>query len=945
MSQPEIPRDQEVTVEAVHGSLECAGRHVVVGHFRGTPISGAEQFLDERLAGRLTARQLLGLYPERVGESEIVDTPRPPDGTGRGYPPGAIVVGLDLPGELTREKLTATVSAALVRYAVRALEAPSEPGPPSPSPQLLEAWAVPVGTSGVGAMSVEACVAGLVDAVAAANEHLHSHVDPATGAGTWDRVRIARLEIIEVLGDKAEQVAHAVLRAENLMLVPTGAHTRLVLLDRLRTGEGRLPASLSASEAAGDWQRVIIRDLGREQGDGLSTEGATLLEFTAIGRRARADRMQVAVDKRAITGLVDVAVRDARPGGHIGNTLYELLLPNDLKSDLARSENLQLIVDENTADYPWEALSARLSGARARQLALRGGVLRQFRETEVRRAETRAPVGDAALVIGNPPLGKAASLPGAAHEGVEVAKALGWSPSGGTGDGGFVVSGLVWADGQEEDDERAALVDSFGDVHGTPGRRVLDALLSRDWRVLHIAAHGHFDAAESSRSGVMIDSETTLTANVFRQLPAVPALVFLNCCHLGRMTDGRQQGAVANRLAASTARELMRCGVEAVVAAGWAVEDEAAVDFASTFYAALLDGAFFGDAVLRSRRAVHERSGSSSTWSAFQCYGDPGFHLRGATAPPPRRPKVVSAAELVRRVATIRVLAGKIGLAGFDDISRREDELHDELDGLSRRLAEKGWDDPRVFYEVGRAYGELGSYDRAVEAYRRAWHHPDSNKAPVKLLEQLGNLETRLAQSRWRQAGDEGCTPGGPEELIAAARGHLQLALRLGDTPERLALLAGFHKKAAAMAEGAQRLDRLREAARHYEAGHRHHVAAGGEPTSYFALNWLQMASMAGAPADPGEAASLLHWFSVSRTSGDAADGFWARATAGNLALTRWVLDGEADLADIERAYRFAFATRSSRRDRDSVVSHLRDLADLRPGAGLADLACQLGGG
>ncbi|MDP9388507.1 MAG: CHAT domain-containing protein [Actinomycetota bacterium] len=942
---------QPVTVAAVHGSLECAGRHVLVGHFAGTPIGGAEAFLDERLGRRLSTRQLLGHYPERVGDTIVVDNPNRSGSKGMGYPPGAVVVGLDLPGELTREKLTIAVSAGLLRYAIRWLEA--EPGPDRVLElQLLELSAVPMGTAGVGAMSVESCVAALADGVAAANEALHRQVDPRTGARAWERARIAGLEILEVLSDKAERVAHAVRRSRDLAQVDTAGHTEFVLEERLRNGEGGLPASLSGPEQAGDWQRVIIRNLRREQQ--VESEAApparttSVLEFTAIGRRARADRMQVPIDLRAVETLVEGATRDARPGGQVGHTLYELLLPNELKSDLARSENLQLIVDENTADLPWEALTARFGGTRARQLALRGGLLRQFRETEGARHTARAPAGNRVLVIGNPPPPRGTSpLPGASREALAVAQALGSND--------FDVRALVWgADGRQ-------LLDSFPELTGTTGRRALDALFAHDWRILHIAAHGRFEPDDSSSSGVVIDEETSITANVVRQLPTVPELVFLNCCHLGRVGDTSGGMAHANRLAASVARELMRIGVQAVVAAGWAVDDAAAVVFAETFYRQLLGGAFFGAAVQCSRQQAHESFPGSATWAAFQCYGDPGYRLRSSVVVEGGSAAMVSPDELVRRVRTITVLAGKIGLPDFDDISRREEELLEELDRHRGGLARHRWDIPLVLYELGVAYGELGAYDKAVECYRQAWDHPQGNAAPVKLLEQLGNFEVRLAQCRVRDRRAPPGTSGGGDgvdvdvdihvkELVDAAERHLGLALGLGETPERLALLGSFHKKAATLSGGDERRHHLVEAARRYAEARDLRSTLVGEATPYHTLNWLQLATLAGMRVPEAEVAAALGSVTpaVSGPSGPRRpgrgdpEGFWERVVAADLALTRFLLGEPTDPAQLENEYRWAFATRSSRRDRDSVVDHLRDVAAVRGGATLAELARRL---
>lgn len=927
---------QRVAVAVVHGSLECAGRHVLVGHFKGTPLAGAEGFVDERLGGRLTARQLLGRYPEAVGDAIVVDCPHPKAPGRAGYPPGAIVVGLDLPGELTRDKLAHAVSAGLVCFAIRAMEARPVGAAPAGGPQLVEVAAVPIGTAGVGALSVESCVAAMVDGVALANEALFSPREAAAGGWAWDDVRIAGLTVVEVLSDKAERVAHALRRSRDLAHVDPGGHTRLELADRLVPGEGALPAAPSSPEQAGDWQRIVIRNPGREQeaasqaAPGAGT--ATVLEFTAIGRRARADAMHVPIDRRAVDRLVEGAVRDARPNRQVGNTLYELLLPNDLKADLARTENLQLIVDENTADLPWEALTARFGGSRARELAVRGGLLRQFRDTELLRVGTRAALGQRALVIGNPPPPPGFSaLPGAGREATAVARSLAAK---------FDVSALVW------DDDGDLARDDFADIPGTTGRRVLDALFSQDWRILHVAAHGRFDPADSSASGVVIDAETAITANVVRQLGAVPELVFLNCCHLAQV-DQRSPGSTArNRLAASVARELMRAGVHAVVAAGWAVDDEAAVVFAETLYDRLLEGAFFGAAVQASRETVRHGFPGSTTWAAYQCYGDPGYRLFGAGATAVAHPHLVSADELVRRVKTITVLAGKIGLPDFEELTARGRDMIDELDRRRDEAARHRWATPVVLYHLGAAYAELGAYDRAVACYRQAWEHHDASTAPVRLVEQLGNLEVRLAQQRSRAAtAASGPSEAGVHELVEAAERHLGLALALGETPERLALLASFHKKVATLVEDDRHRRHVAEAARCYREAGELREKLGLRPKPYHVLNWLQMAALAGTPLPPQEASAALASVApgpreaTAGERGDDGEDFWERVTRADLSLTRLLLGQPVDLGQLRDEYVWAFATRSSRRDRDSVVNHLHDVADLRPGTGLAELA------
>ncbi len=66
-----------------------------------------------------------------------------------------------------------------------------------------------------------------------------------------------------------------------------------------------------------------------------------------------------------------------------------------------------------------------------------------------------------------------------------------------------------------------------------------------------------------------------LTAAEIATMDPIPELVFLNCCHLGEMG-----GMASNKMAASISSELIRKGVRAVVAAGWPVQDDAALCFA-----------------------------------------------------------------------------------------------------------------------------------------------------------------------------------------------------------------------------------------------------------------------------------------------------------------------------------------------------------------------------
>ncbi|MGQ0616572.1 MAG: CHAT domain-containing protein [Acidimicrobiia bacterium] len=965
---PTAGAPQRLTVRALHGSLECAAHPVVVGHFMGTQIDGSERFLDERLQMRLSRRKSLGQYPEEVGSWIRLDTPRPDGPKRRGSPPGAVVVGLDRPGELTRERLTAAVSAALVGSAIEVLEhATATPARRAPALELLGFSAVPIGTAGLGAMSFESCLAALIDGVLMANEMLFRFVDSHGAERAWDRVRIAELEIVELLADRAEAIVHGLAAMDKVLQVDPRPHTELDIVPFLveRDDVGGLPAGTLDRSPAREWQRIIVRDPGREAGAGApAPSGATVLEFTPVGRRARADRLQVTIDDDAVRSLVAAAVSEARPGAQVGNSLYELLIPAALKSELVRNENVQLIVDEHTADFPWEALAARIGGGqgRERELALRSGLLRQFRETEGARNDLRPPSGDNALVIGNPPAGAGfPPLAGAAEEATAIAGLL--------AERGFAVRALIW------DDEGDIVRDDFPALGGSPGRQVLDALFSAEWRIIHIASHGRVDP-DSSRSGAVIDPRISITANVVRQLPVVPELVFVNCCHLGRVGDGSTPTPHPNRLAASVARELMRIGVRAVVAAGWAVDDFAATVFASTFYDQLSSGALLGSAVHRARAQVYEAAGDSMTWAAYQCYGDPGYQLVDSEARERSQRRFVSRGEVVRGVRTVTVLAGKLGLVDFEDVPARQLGLVAELDGHLASLPE-AWASPAVLYEFATAYAELGQLAVAVDLFRRAWCHPRAADAPLRMLDQLATAEVRLAQQLYRAGGRRasiaiGGADGGRltvASLTSAARQRLTDVLRLGETGEGLAALAAFHLKAATLTTGGPRQASLAAASRYYRQAHEWRLRLGPSPgevpiDAHHALAWLETASMAGTPVEPGQSGRLLEAVRLApgqpavvvdergeavgpvvptpRSRPEDDHDHAARANAAEAMLAAGVLRRAFDVDALARAYRDALATRSSRRLRAALVDHLADVALLAGADDVGALAHQL---
>lgn len=582
-------------VRVVHGSLEHAEFPVVVGHYQGMPLDGAEGAVDKCLDGLLKERLLLGAYAEQEGSAVSI-------AGGRGCaPPGAIVLGLGPAGDVTASKVTRALTQAVLLHVLRVVGAGT-------APKRVGLATVLVGANPLDGLTVPKSVSALVDGVVGALEVL------ATSVRLRALAHVTTLEIVELYESRAQAALEAVKSFE-----PPAASGTIVALrkeQKLVRRPGARRGGIPADYAKGSWLRVDIR---RTEPPPPPPEGYVALELTSAARRARADRILQQIETETVDGLISEAVSRQTPDPQVANTLYELLLPAELKQDVQDADNLLLLLEPATARYPWEALAPRDENGDPAPLALDAGMLRQFAdpETQEARFRVRPAAGRYALVVGNPPAGPAPSLPGAAAEAKRVCEILA-APVDGTPL--FDVCPLVW----EADDDAAAGADTWTDV--------INAVYRHEYRIVHIAGHGVFDPRHPAHSGLLIGPDRYLTAQTVAQLAAVPQLVFLNCCYSGVIEDAesdRRRGSV-HLLAASVARELMSIGVRAVVAAGWTVDDQGALAFAETFYGELVaQGASFGDAVGAARQAAHDRTlPGTMTWAAYQCYGDPEFRLR-----------------------------------------------------------------------------------------------------------------------------------------------------------------------------------------------------------------------------------------------------------------------------------------------------------------------------
>ena len=546
-------RDMSVRVRVVHGNLVFARYPVAVGHYKGDTIISAEKMLDREFEGGLSRRLQVGRYPGALETSAIFTNPRL-QANRRATPKGAIVIGLGTAGTLTVSGLIKTVHQGLIEYALKQSESTRLDNEPE---EGLGISMLLIGT-GAGGFSVSDSVFALLQAVANANDSL---------AGAKKVRRIAAVDILELWQDRAIQAVESfpnLQRDSDLQ----GRFTFDSFL-AVATG-GRKRASFE--EAPGWWHRLQILGGSDEPGGPQGT-----LRFTATTKRARNEVRLLATQRALVDRFVEQAIRTTQDNRQVSRTLFELLLPNELKEAAPDQDGIVLLLDEDAARYPWELLEdpsapkERLKAAEAFSssdqypFVIRHGVLRQLELKDFREV-LRPSDGMKSLVIGDPK-SSFVELPGAQQEATTVARIL--------EGGNFHVESLIRP---------------LGDT-------VINTLYKWPYRILHLAGHGVYRyqpkgaercptcsqilsqegckvCGQSAQpvTGMIIGDNMFLTPIEIRQMRQIPELVFINCCHLGKMSEssGLDESRLNKRqdynlMAASVATEFIRMGVRAVI--------------------------------------------------------------------------------------------------------------------------------------------------------------------------------------------------------------------------------------------------------------------------------------------------------------------------------------------------------------------------------------------
>lgn len=865
---PSAPPARSLQICVHNGNLKFVRHPLMVGHYAASTLTGSEWVVDQYIGGAMAASLAAGLYPEAPGSHQIFVNHRedPANPLALPRPPHVVVAGLGPEGKLDSTQLAHSVRQATMAWAQRVAESPGEDA------THFEIAATLIGSGGSG-ITPGTSAQAIAQGVREANGKL--------AQGGWPQV--SQLHLIELYLDRATEAWSA------LRLLTLASPEHYALAPTVHAGLGPLRRPLDSGYRGTGYDYVSAVTEKDEHAE-------PHIVYTLDTQRARTEVRAQATQTALVRELVKRASNHANHDPQVGRTLFQLLVPVEMEASLGGTSELVLELDDGTAAIPWELLDAPQDGRSGprKPWAIRNKLLRRLRTASFRSQVSDATHEDEVLVIGEPlcdPL-RYPPLPSAREEAEAVADAL-RGPQG-------------------LDPARVHTLISDANGKGADAATVINGLLARRYRVVHIAGHGEPELLREGKPpllrGVVLSDEAFLGPHEVQAMRTVPELVFLNCCHLAADPEKLlKHGYDRAAFAAGVAKQLIRIGVRCVVAAGWAVEDDAANQFAVAFYRALLGGQRFMDAVQAARVAAYEASPGGNTWAAYQCYGDPDWVWQRAEvdtrrAPPTPNQLYAGVASPVALALALETLAVQSATQGAAPAAQREKIRH-----LEARFESEWGGMGAVAEAFGLAWTQAGDNDRALHWFERAIAANDAS-ASVKSAEQRANLLARRAWSRVRAAAQ---TP--PRQRAAALQSArhdiaqacqaLQALVAVAVTLERESLLGSACKRLVLVervaGDAAAEARALADMAAHYGRAEAIALQQGHAELFYPALNLLAADLLRGEPLDAQRAQRTRE--SLQRKRLDDPD-FWSVAGLPELAVIEALHAGTlaAALPDIE---------------------------------------------
>ena len=774
--EKEITTETPLKITMSNGNLDCAQFPLLTGHFNKDGIMSAEKVLDSCFNGMLREKHTLGIYPGRIGSSEVYLSYT-------SSPKGAVIVGLGELGELNGYQLELSATQGLTKYLLelRDFEAMNKEEFNGVFQSGIGISALIVG-GGYGGLSIESSLKSIILAVKKANNSIEGLNNPGLH-------KIEIIEFIELYEDRSLQAFYTLKKLE------ADQHLNIVLpnnkIKKLTGNRKRVPLDYQQDW----WQRVSV---------GVETTPVYSLKFSASTGSAREEVRNLSSNPAIIRNFIDKISTDNRWTPQLAKTFFELLIPNDFKDAVRNQYNILWRLDKDSAAYPWELLQD--SATQSKPLCVSAGMIRQLATADYR-TQIKRSYANNALIIGDPNLeGFVQQLPGAAEEARKVNDII--------SNNEFNVTLKINKDFAEN----------------------IEAIFEQEYKMIHLAGHGYFKEGKEDEKcntfiapegGMVIGKGIFLTTKEINQMSQVPEFVFVNCCFLGKV-DGMAETMMQQhyKLAANLGVQLIEMGVKAVIAAGWAVDDNSALLFSETFYKEMFNGATFSDAVLKARSECFDKYPTNNTWGAYQCYGDQFYKFKVKAN---SKNKYFSYVLPMEAEVDLNNLYNKI----IDGRHSNTDELEDELKDISKAIDKSGIRNGYITETEAKILMALNKQDAAIGKIDDLLKF-ESADYTVNTLENLCNLNIKVAKA----------APDKTAADIQTIIDNFSYLLKIGDTCQRH-LLLGMANKILFIKSvtDAEKLSALKNTANEYKQAY--DIAKKNDSGIIDPLcNWLQVESL-----------------------------------------------------------------------------------------------------
>ena len=568
---PARPR-RTLEVRLVRGSItDASARALVLGVFRNVDPSGPAAAIDVALDGAIREFTLRRMFAAQLGQVFVM-----PVAGSRLLAEFVLFAGLGDFDDLSADAIT-FVAENIVRTFART---------------QVEDFATVLFGAGSGvpvAMALEQQLRGFIAGM--------QHADP-------DRV-VRRISICEIDGRKYAALVRA---ARDIASKLRDADIALVVDEVDGLIEGPAVASGRPARAKPPSREAVPRD-----------PAYLLVAMTAAGRNGyecRSSLLTAGAKAAVLSGAVTVSRADllqhieplesgaatTRDVARIGTALARTLLPATVREGLEamRARPLVIVHDREASRVPWEVLRIGTTHP-----ALGAGLSRRYASDTLSVARWRDDRASSdslrVLLIVDP----TRDLPGAAAEGDALKQLLG---------------------------RKSVTLDVLAGRDATRAR-ILAALGTGAFDVLHFAGHAFFDAREPDKGGLLCDGKEVLRGGDLAAIGNLPALVFCNACEAARVRKRTRARSAPARLfglrrtMTGIAEAFLAGGVANFLGTHWPVGDDAAFAFSQSLYESLLTGERLGDAVLTARRRLD--SIPTVDWADYVHYGSPEFRLAG----------------------------------------------------------------------------------------------------------------------------------------------------------------------------------------------------------------------------------------------------------------------------------------------------------------------------